>query len=466
MKKFSLLLFAILSTVLLSCDSLVDGLNDDPNLPTEAPSDIILTGTQVGLIQALEGDLARRCGMWSGYFTGEAQQYEGFYNYIPTAGDFNAGWEDLYANAIRNAKVAQQTAETEGNTGIITGITDVLYALAAGTSTALWGNVPFSQAGDYNNFPTPSFEDQADVYAGLQVLLDGAISNLGTGTGRPATGTDLFFNGDPDRWTEVAWTLKARFYMDTREYQSAYEAALNGIGSASNSMVASHSSARGTENLYYQFFAGNRDQDLSSRGAHIVGLLNPEASGYRGNARTNETARFGFLLISTAESAVPNTDGIFSIDSSFPLVSFEENLLTLAEAGVRARNFDIGLGHLNEFRAYMSAGGYIGADPLQYDAYDAADFDAGGMENQDGISSENALLREILEERYITFFGQIKGYIDVRRTLDESNVRVQLTPNTGDRFPQRFLYPQTEVDQNPNTPDPIPGIFTATPINQ
>jgi hypothetical protein len=143
--------------------------------------------------------------------------------------------------------------------------------------------------------------------------------------------------------------------------------------------------------------------------------------------------------------------------------------LILAEAGLRSADFDTGLGHLNEFRAFMAAGGYLrNANPadILYDPYDAADFNAGGMENPDNIGANDALLREILEERYVTFFGQIEGFNDTRRTNNESVVRVPVQPNTGSELPQRFIYPQSEIDRNSNTPDPIPGLFDKTPVNQ
>ena len=142
--------------------------------------------------------------------------------------------------------------------------------------------------------------------------------------------------------------------------------------------------------------------------------------------------------------------------------------MILAEAGFRSQGFDTGLNYLNAFRAYMAAGGYLtNADPAQvkYDAYDAADFNNGGMENMDGLSADDALLREILEERYVTFFGQTEGFNDTRRTENETTVRVPIQPNVGTQLPQRFLYPQTEIDRNSNTPSPIPGFFEPTDVN-
>ena len=103
---------------------------------------------------------------------------------------------------------------------------------------------------------------------------------------------------------------------------------------------------------------------------------------------------------------------------------------------------------------------------VKYDPYVSADFDNLGIENMDGISRDNALLREILEERYVSLFGQIEVFNDTRRTQDESIVRVPITPNVGSDLPQRFLIGNSEIDTNNNTPNPIPGFFERTSVNQ
>jgi hypothetical protein len=151
------------------------------------------------------------------------------------------------------------------------------------------------------------------------------------------------------------------------------------------------------------------------------------------------------------------------------MVAYQDNLLILAEAGFRINGFNTGLGRLNDFRTFMAAGGYMtGVNPadIQYDPYVAADFENGRMENPDGMSPDDALLREILEERYITFFGQLEGFNDTRRTGRESTVRVPITPNEGAQLPQRFLYPTIEIDRNANVPIPIPNFFDPTPVNK
>lgn len=472
MKK--VLYIASICLLIASCQDLFEGVNDDPNNPTSAEFQNILTGAQVGNIILQSGETARRSGIFAGYFTGIDRQHLGFNQYTVTTSDFDDLWDDAFVNALRNAHVAEQTAMDEGISGVSIGITQVMQAMAFGTATALYGDIPFDEA--VFEVENPAFEDQVTVYGKIQSLLDVAITNLQAGSGRPASGSDIYLNGDAQKWIQVANTLKARYYMHVKDYSSAYAAAQNGISSSDNGLYAPHGTGQDESNLTYQFFAVySRAADLVVSG-FMESMINPDPvassdyTKYRGNAKTNETGRYGYLFESKAIGVQPNTtDGFGAQTASTALVTYEENLLIMAEAGFRNSGFNTGLQHLNEFRAFMDAGGYLtnaNAANVRYDAYVALDFANGGMENPDNLSADDALLREILQERYITFFGQVEGFNDTRRTENETVVRVPVTPNTGSQLPQRFIYPQSEIDRNSNTPNPIPNFFDPTRVNQ
>ncbi len=473
MKQIIMLFF--FGAIFSACSNLVDGLNENPNSPTTTSYQYILTGAQVSNTIVQTGEIARKAGIFCGYYTGIDRQHLGFSEYAVTTSDFDSQWNDVYAGTVVNARAAEEAAKEEGLDGVTIGIAQVVRAIALGTATSLWGDIPFSEAGQIS-VENPAFEGQLDVYDQLQALLDQAINNLSLGTGRPASGADIHFDGDPAAWTEVAYTLKARYYMHTRQYSEAYNAAQNGISLSANNLATPHGTADDNSNLNYQFFAVEvRQADLitSDFMASLVAPtadLSPNIDNYRGNAKTDETARYNYLFNITSFGTQPNTsDGFAAQEASAQMVTYAENLLILAEAGFRTQGFDTGLGHLNEFRAYMAAGGYMtNADManIQYDPYVASDFENGGIENMDGLNADDALLREILEERYITLFGTAEGFCDTRRTEQETNVRVPITPNTGTLLPQRFLYPTTEIDRNINVPNPIPDFFDPTPVNQ
>jgi hypothetical protein len=467
--------------LLVGCADIVDDLNQNPNNPTSAPYQYALTTTEVANIILYTGEPTRKAGIFAGQYTGIERQQLGYSNYDLVASDFNSHWNTVYSSIVRNALVTKDLADEQGVVGITTGITQILRAMALGTASSLWGDVPFDEGGQLD-FANPAYEDQSTVYAKAQDLLDEAIANFATNTGRPLALADIYFNGNPVPWTQVAYTIKARFYMHVKNYPEAYIAAQSGIGSdgtslATNNLNSPHGTALDNANLNYQFFeiaARKSDLVTSDFFASMIDSnagRSPNPTNYRGHAKTNETARYNYLLQTTDIGIQPSTrvNGFAQIDAPGAMVTYAENLLILAEAGART-DFDRGLGHLNAFRAYMSAGGYL-SNPtpsnILYTAFDAADFSNGGIENLGGsVTPTEALLREILEERYVTLFGQIEVFNDMRRTQDEANIRVKVAPNSGSDLPQRFLYAQSELDANSSTPNPIPGFFLRTSINQ
>lgn len=667
MKNKITLLFVLLSLFFFSCRKLVDGINTDPNNPQDATAATMLTGVQLSNVIVQEGELARRSGMWSGYFSGQLFQYNSYQLYNVIANDYNDTWGQVFAATIKNCRLMKEKSFAVNNLRLA-GVAQVIEAHAAGTALALWGDIPYSQVFN-ENYPNPAYEPQAKVYDSLQVLLDNAISNLNSASFTSFAAQDIYYQGNNVKWIQAAYTLKARYYLQTKQYALALAAAQNGINTAANSMVMTHIDNANGSNLYSQFMVDERPGFMTAAGTYAVSIINPAGSKYRGNSKTNETARYRYLYRSGTDINYNNVGGAFHRTTPFPLITYAENLLILAEADYRLNGFTAGLNRLNTYRAWLNTGAHVSstyavAGTFRYDPYVAADFNTGGVENSNnpfvtypfttnaagvvagpgaasitpanvtttgfsapvfrglgmkltgnangdstttnpnwagegtattvnttfsGITFNNttryvqfdittatgstfamqsislpvtvtgagtlnaavaystdnwatftyltpsgsageaisstqslsvglpaavpltnnrfsvrliiwrkfasagnfasanvggtfftlstippassltpdqALLREILEERYVSFFGQIEGFNDLRRTQNETLVRVPVMPNTGTEFPQRFLYPQSEIDRNSSTPNPIPGIFVRTPVNQ
>jgi len=483
MKRAKLTRFAALFLLagMISCESMVDDMNTDLNNPTDASAPLILTGAQLGNVSVQEGHLARVAAMWSGYFTGTDRQYKDIYSYNITGASFNDVWQFVYQGVVEQTRLVIEKSE-ETNNRLVQGIAKIVKANALGTATAVWGDIPFSEASDIAKFPNPAFEPQEQVYAKLQLLLDEAIADLESGIGTTPGVADIHFSGDAAKWKDAAYTLKSRFYMETKEYALAYAAAQKGISSDDRSLVVPHGNTLGVnENLMYAFIARGRVGDINSSLALAPKLLDPASPLYHGNAKTDETARFNYQFITvnatgTVIPVSPNTNstpasrGMFGQSASYPLVTYAENLLNSAEAGVRTQSMAIGLEKLNTYRAFLNAGGNLdatyktGTFTYKYEPYTAADLQPGGLLNKDRIAADQALLREILMERYLTFNGQILGFNDLRRTRKEA-VGVQLAPSAGTTLPERMIYSEAEVNSNSSAPNPVPGVFVPTPVN-
>lgn len=479
-RLFCLIILAAFAT---SCSNFVKDMNVDPNNVTDAPADMMLTGAQVASVNFNGSRIAIISNMWSGYMTGIQRQYLNYQNYQYTAVETDDAWTYIYNQTyIQLEKAIEKYTVVDNQRGI--GISRVIQAYVMSSAAALYGDVPFSQFGDPQQFPNPVFDPQVSVYAGVQQLLDEAIVALESGKGAVRSKSDIFFDGDAARWLGVAHTLKARMYLETREYDKAYSEALKGIVNPAGSLLSPHTATAGTRNRYYLHNVEERAGDVSARNAYLTTILDPASNTYRGNAKTDESARFNFYYVNLGIKGItgeiePNylsvargdtLNGAIAMNASSPMVSYEENLLILAEAAARKPDFKTALEHLNGFRSFMNAGGYI--DPtyrtryaLKYEPYAEADFAAGGMNNPGTLDKTRALLEEILEERYVTFYVRLIGFNDVRRTRKEG-IGVKLTPATGNRLPERFFYGQNEINSNANVPNPLPDLFEPTQVNK
>ncbi|HDZ13833.1 MAG TPA: SusD/RagB family nutrient-binding outer membrane lipoprotein, partial [Pricia sp.] len=289
------LFLCVLLIGLFACEGIVNDLNNDPNNPTDASASLLLTSAQLANITIHEAHVARVSGMWSGYFTGVDRQYADIQVYNINGGNFSQIWQNIYYGVFNQSNLIE-TKSTFVNNRLLTGIAKVLKAHAIGAATAGWGDVPLSEVAN-DEFDNPAFDAQIDVYNSLQSLLDEAIIELESGIGSVGI-ADIYFAGDSAKWLEAAYTLKARLYTETREYDMAYLAAEQGISTPENSMMAPHGSTVGAnENTLYTFVARSRAGDMNSSNAFITTLLDSTSLVYRGNSKTDETARYHYYFI-------------------------------------------------------------------------------------------------------------------------------------------------------------------------
>ena len=249
--------------------------------------------------------------------------------------------------------------------------------------------------------------------------------------------------------------------------------ALLGVASGANSLkFVPRGTAIGDGNLMNMMIA-NRGGYFSTGTTYLTRLLGRTfAAGSRNNAKTTEDARSKYYAVPGTSSSTEK--GVAAQKAPMPLVIYEETLLTLAEAGLRTKGFAEGLLQLNKHRAFMNVRNNLftpigTTDTVKYDPYLEADFLPGGMENTGTLTKEKALMREIIEERYVSLYGQILPFNDFRRLAkSEADVRPVLPFNstTATKHPERLIYAQTEINANPNLPKPIPDVFQVTDVNK
>jgi hypothetical protein len=469
-----------LLTAVVSCTSYVEDINVDPDNLSDSDATNIFQGVLLANQFFQTSSNTRDVMIWLNQANGEDRQYVSLNNWNnSTASMFDDSWNNAYVNTITQAKITIAKAKREQNANLI-GAAQVIEAHCIGTVTSLWGNVPYSEIKIDGTNLQPKYDEQAAIYISIQTLLDDAITNLKGGGSIPSD-KDIYYNGDASKWLKLAYSLKARYYLHTKQYALAKTNALLGINAVDTDFNAKFGGSYGQSfNPFYSFLIYDRDSYMSGD-SYAARLLDPSASLYRGNSKTNESARFGYTYSTFGIYFAPYelnflsqfdwgaTDGKFGTTTGTPLVTYGEMLLTIAEVDARS-SVTTGIASYNNYRALLNTGYSIGIDnsgyngeAISYLPYTAVDFLAGGMENSgSSISSQDALLREIFQERYVYLMGSYESLNDFTRSNNKAEI--QLKPGY-EGTAQRLLYPQVEINANPNTPSPLPTITTKTPIH-
>lgn len=440
--NFRIIAVAALFVGLTSCESVVDGLNQDPNNFTDISLSLITNHSVLNLASIAEAEPARIAGMWADQFDGSDRQYITQDNYGVADADFDAIWSDIYGNGIAQTDIGIAKA-TEENINSLLGINQILKGYYAAEAALLFGDVPFSEANQADKFPDPSYDSQASV-------LSAAISLLDQGAGNTAgfsvtTGNSVLSSSST--WPQFASALKARYLLAQRDYDGALTAAqAAGFDAASNSVDIVHTTTNFAENLFFQFEGEQRTDYLTFDGSYLVQMLSDTTDVSRTDAKTNDTNRRAFFMKPSASGfdGLNVSDGYFAPSQDFPVIGYPEVQLIIAECAARGDDPATAVAALNNARNYWD--GLMGTD--DYQDYEETDF-----------ASTDELLVAILKEKFASVFGTPTFY-DVIRT--DNMIGTDLDGR--DTPAQRFLYPASEGASNAN----FPGLKTLddpTPIN-
>ena len=467
----TLVVLALISSMTLtSCKKLFDqpDINNNPNAVTNIDLPTLFSGTLLGVSLLHEDTDVRIASMWSGQLNGLNRAHLGYSQYIVSSQNFS--WNTIYSVAGQS-RLIQLKADSVGNKWG-KGLGQILEVLAIQKVTDLYGDVPYSQAFDGITYPKPIFDNQRDVYSALLKVLDDAVLNLSAPSGSAFPTKDFVFKGDVSKWKAAANTLKARLNLHLGNYAAAAENAKAGINATGDAIVPHGNSIGVDVNQNYDFFAVSRTGDTGFDGAYLPTLMRSRINSI--NTKTDETALFNYFVktgVTATNSLDPNTvDGAFVSSAGHPILTYFENQLILAEAQARLGLLDESIAALNAVRLRLNSGTYNGrtfsATGRKYEPYVLADFTANGLANPTkSTSPQFAVLYEIISQRYIALLMQYEVFNDYRRLSKAVPVvELPIPLKTGTKKPQRFIYPQTEINTNPNVPKPLPDQFSTVAI--
>ncbi len=455
MKQLDKIILVIVLVALQGCSdinqSFTDGYDENPNSPTDAPLENTFTASQAAMLVFMEGHTARLTSMWTRHATGGERQYQGYHNYNVTSDalSFGNSWELAYTDILSNINITRMKGEEQGGRDNILAVPKIMEAATIGTVTALWGDVPYSQALNPDEYRNPVVDDQTSIYSDVQQLLDEAITTLENNPQDLATGVDIFsYEGEAVSWIRAAYTLKARFYMHVGNYEDAIIAAENGIQAVDGSEDLNFihgTTYQGNMNLWYSFMENDRVGYLTATDNHAYPLMVDRQS-----IQTDETGRMSFFYNVDGDDL--NTNNAFAENANYAYLTAGETYLILAEASQEENaSQTVVINYLNSAREY-NENRYPNST---YDDLAASDF---GFDDA-------AILQEIYDETYLSLTSQIEAYNFVRR-IDWEITGLEPV-GSQDNFPERFLYPTSEINANSNLSSQTNAdLFTPTSVNE
>jgi hypothetical protein len=440
------------------------GLTTNPNRPVVAGVSQLFEGVTVTQTVQQTGDLARLFSMWMQSMAGTDRQAIPLANYSFDEDAFSGDWSNVYAGGgLIDLRNIQTQSLAVGDTAYV-GVAKVMEALTMGTAADVWGDIPYREA--VGSSLTPHLDPQQQVFSDIQAQLDTAIVYMQchTGTCAGPGPNDLFYGGDLSKWTALAHTLKARYFLhvstqDPSAFASAVAEAQQGITDTTGDLTSYQSTTPTEQNLWYQFMQIQR-QGYISAGATLLNMLVghpvPFVIGTRANGVKDTTfvaqpvdprAFVYYSLIDSVKasdsshiyffrgappaggngtwsSLAPFRAGL-AVGAGFrqPIVTSAENELILAEAELQTGHQPEAIAAYNAERASQGMPAW-----------------AGGA----------ITLNDIITEKYIADFQQIEVWNDWKRTCLPA-----LVPAVSSGIPGRLLYGlSAERDANPNIPPP------------
>ncbi|WP_303310524.1 SusD/RagB family nutrient-binding outer membrane lipoprotein [Hymenobacter sp. BT730] len=446
-KRLAILLASALLVGQTGCNLFTDGYDISPNSASTATLPLLMSGSQLELINIYTGQIDRISNVFIQRLAGTDQQYATYATYNINETDTNNDFDSIYQGGLINAQNMIDQATAEGSPYYV-GIGKIMKAMLLGIATDVFGDIPNREAlqgkGNFN----PAYDSQEIVLQDIQTLLSEGITELQ----KPASSNknqpradDLIFNGNIEGWIKTAWIVKARYAnrLSRRDPSGSATQALEfldaayaaGLNSSADDAKAPFGGTGSDLNQFYAF--NNARPNYVKMGARLVDLMqslnDPRLAVYATEDTNGEIS--GTPLGTTDQSTSDIGEFFASPAASIPMVTYVEAKFIEAEAALRLGQLPRAQAAYTEaITAHFNELGVQGQLP----AYLAAN----------GTLSGTNALAQIMTQKYIATFLQLEGWADYRRTK-----LPVLTPDpTGiiDIVPERLPTSQNERVNNKN----------------
>src|ERR1044072_429294 len=461
---------ATLAVLVLSasgCKKFLD-VNDNPNLPEQVDVPLILPSAQAAIGHVLGNHFQIYGSIWGQVWTQSpfSSQYKSIDQYQPSSNDFDRPWGILYNDAFEDLQIIISNKGQEKYKQHAA-IAYILKAYDLQVITDAFGDAPLLDAGQGDLNLNPAYDSQQEIYDSIfsyisqgQALIDPASEFV------PST-EDLIFGGDMDQWMAFGNTLKLRAYLrialKDQTKARAGILALQGkpfltedakisysqTGGNENPLNAEMIGLGGTQNLVASATCVNQMKALKDpreivfyRRVLATGAVTPILQGSFNTTPTVTISTPSYVV--GARASDPN-----SALAPVKFISAAESYFLQAEAVLR---------------------GYLtGNAQTLYQEGITASFTSYGIEPGTYVTDVVATwpaaaeqqINAIITQKYFAMCGNqgFEAWTEWRRTgYPTFFVKSEASVLGNGLYPQRMLYPNTEITRNSN----FPGLETVT----
>jgi hypothetical protein len=453
MKQFKYIMILLLSAGLYSCE-LPDNIN--PKMSETVPSTAIFTMAEVQLVEQVNSidqnqNISRLLAQYNSQTTYYGESQWNFYDRsLP-----DEMWETIYRDVLLDFKEVRRLIDLDASIedevkANRKAVVDILEVYACHILVDVNGNVPYTEALNGRNNPTPSYDDAETIYEDLINRLSAdaaALDDNYPGMGQ----ADVIFNGDVELWRMFANSLQLRLAMriadvNTSLSRSTAEAAVaRGVFTdQSQSAALVYFGVTPHINSLYNYIIqqGRRDFVASNTIVDTMNVINDPRRAYYFTTVGGEYigGRYGYRNVFSQCSSFPPA----MLQPDFPaiLLDYVEVEFLLAEAA--ARGYDIGGGtaasHYNTAvtQSILAWGGTL-AEAAAYLLQPEIGYTTG--------STANDFRKKIGLQKWIALYNRgLEGWAEWRR-FDTPVFNIPRN-KTIDDMPMRMPYPYNENNLN------------------
>lgn len=245
--------------VVSACESSLEGLNDNPNAPTDVPTDLILPQTQeraVNRLYSMSGLNGYIGAIWAQSYAKIQYTEEDRYDFSGRVSLINDLWESFYSTSLKDLYALRDKAEAASEPNE-QAIAEIMIAWNYQMMTDLWGSIPYTEAvkglaeNSDERIINPKYDPQSEIYAGILNTLEQAANRIDVNAS-PFGSEDLIYGGDMMKWKKFANSLRLRALMRMSQVDPATASAgISEIISSGAPIMESHSDNAVLEYMAY-----------------------------------------------------------------------------------------------------------------------------------------------------------------------------------------------------------------------